>query len=83
MVDYITKLKNGTKVLLLAPFRRHAKREVKEELNILVQKGFSRLYTPGSEGTGLVRIEELLEQKKISVPDNASGTHRPAGSKGF
>lgn len=71
VVDYITNLKNGTKVLLLAPFRRHAKRDVKEELNILVQKGFSRLYVPGSEGTGLLRIEELLEQKKIAVPDNA------------
>ncbi|MEZ2441136.1 excinuclease ABC subunit UvrA [Chitinophaga sp. RCC_12] len=71
VVDYITKLKNGTKVLLLAPFRRHAKREVKEELNILVQKGFSRLYMPGGEGTGLVRIEELLEQKKITVPADA------------
>jgi excinuclease ABC subunit A len=71
VVDYITKLKNGTKVLLLAPFRRHAKREVKEELNILVQKGFSRLYVPGSEGAGLVRIEELLEQKKITVPADA------------
>lgn len=71
VVDYITKLKHGAKVLLLAPFRRHAKRDVKEELNILVQKGFSRLYVPGGEGTGLLRIEELLEQKKITVPDNA------------
>ena len=71
VVDYITKLKTGTKALLLAPFRRHAKREVKEELNILLQKGFSRLYAPGKDGGGLLRIEELLEQKKIAVPADA------------
>ena len=71
VVDYITGLKTGTKVLLLAPFRRHARREVKEELNILLQKGFSRLYAPGKEGGGLLRIEELLEQKKIAVPADA------------
>ncbi|TWF44226.1 excinuclease ABC subunit A [Chitinophaga polysaccharea] len=71
VVDFITKLKHGSKVLLLVPFRRHAKREAKEELGILQQKGFSRLYVPGAEGNGLLRIEELLEQKKITVPADA------------
>ncbi|RAJ85927.1 excinuclease ABC subunit A [Chitinophaga dinghuensis] len=71
VVDYITKLKAGTKVLLLVPFRRHAKRDVAEELNILLQKGFSRLYVPGAEGNGLLRIEELLEAKKPAVPKDA------------
>ncbi|NLR61970.1 excinuclease ABC subunit UvrA [Chitinophaga polysaccharea] len=71
VVDFITKLKNGSKVLLLVPFRRHAKRESKEELGILQQKGFSRLYVPGGDGNGLLRIEELLEQKKITVPADA------------
>ncbi|MCW3461940.1 excinuclease ABC subunit UvrA [Chitinophaga nivalis] len=71
VVDYIIKLKHGSKVLLLAPFRRHAKRDVKEELNILMQKGFSRLYSPAGEGNGLLRLEELLEQKKPAVPEDA------------
>ncbi len=71
VVDYITKLKAGTKVLLLVPFRRHAKRDVAEELNILLQKGFSRLYVPGAESNGLLRIEELLEAKKPAVPKEA------------
>ncbi|RFS23841.1 excinuclease ABC subunit A [Chitinophaga silvatica] len=70
VVDFIMKLKSGSKILLIIPFRRHAKRDVKEELNILLQKGFSRLYVPGSENS-LLRIEELLEQKKITVPENA------------
>ncbi|WP_211327112.1 excinuclease ABC subunit UvrA [Chitinophaga flava] len=71
VVDFITTLKHGSKVLLLVPFRRHAKRDVKEELNILMQKGFSRLYSPAAEGNGLLRIEELIEQKKPAVPADA------------
>jgi excinuclease ABC subunit A len=52
------------------PFRRHAKREVKEELNILMQKGFSRLYISGKEGGQVLRIEELLEEKKPAVNES-------------
>ncbi|MBV7532710.1 excinuclease ABC subunit UvrA [Chitinophaga sp. sic0106] len=71
VVDFISKLPTGAKVLLLVPFRRHAKRDAKEELNILMQKGFSRLYVPGGEGNGLLRIEELMEAKKVTVPKEA------------
>ncbi|SIO50562.1 excinuclease ABC subunit UvrA [Chitinophaga niabensis] len=63
VVDYISKLKNGSKVQILVPFRQHANRKVPEELNILMQKGFSRLYTNGE----LVRIEELQEQKNPKI----------------
>ncbi|HZE85677.1 MAG TPA: excinuclease ABC subunit A, partial [Puia sp.] len=34
----------GDKVLILTPFKQHKNRNTKEELNILLQKGFSRLY---------------------------------------
>ncbi|NLR65405.1 excinuclease ABC subunit UvrA [Chitinophaga varians] len=71
VVDYISHLEHGSKVLLLVPFRRHAKRDAKEELNILLQKGFSRLYAPSAGGNGLLRIEELMEQKKPAVPADA------------
>lgn len=54
----IQQLKKGSKALLLIPFKQHANRNSTEELNILLQKGFSRLY----DGSTL-RIEELLEQK--------------------
>ncbi len=73
VLDAITQLKEGDKVYILATFKQHRNRDIKEELNILVQKGFSRVYsresgvrsqsarTP-SEGPGVVhRIEELLE----------------------
>ncbi|ASZ10814.1 excinuclease ABC subunit UvrA [Chitinophaga pendula] len=71
VVDYISKLPHGAKVLVLVPFRRHAKRDVKEELNILMQKGFSRLYIYNKKETELVRIEDLLEEKKPAVPETA------------
>ncbi len=71
VTDFISNLEHGSKILLIVPFRRHAKRDVKEELNILMQKGFSRLYAPSAGGNGLLRIEELLEQKKPAVPADA------------
>jgi excinuclease ABC subunit A len=72
VADVITTIENldaGDKVLLLVPFKQHAKRNVKEELNILLQKGFSRLYIESE----VVPIENLLESdKKISIkkPDS-------------
>jgi excinuclease ABC subunit A len=73
VLEAITKLKEGDKVFILATFKQHRNREIKEELNILVQKGFSRVYsrepgvkslTDGQKGqdSGVIhRIEELLE----------------------
>ncbi|GAA0535078.1 excinuclease ABC subunit UvrA [Chitinophaga japonensis] len=69
VVDFITRLPLGARVQILVPFRRHAKRDVKEELNILMQKGFSRMYVKEKEGGQLLRIEELLEQKKPALPE--------------
>jgi excinuclease ABC subunit A len=62
VVASILSLTSGDKVLILTPFKQNKNRNIKEELNILLQKGFSRLYisTPGSPGETL-RIEELLE----------------------
>jgi excinuclease ABC subunit A len=66
VLDAITKLKEGDKVFILATFKQHKNRDVKEELNILVQKGFSRVYSRESgarsqESGSVHRIEELLE----------------------
>src|SRR5690606_29350742 len=60
VIDAIEKLPAGSKILLLVPFKQHDKRNVKEELNILLQKGFSRLYI----NSAVVRIEDLLEDEK-------------------
>ena len=63
VVNAINDLNQGDKVLLLVPFKQQKNRDIKEELNILLQKGFSRLYN----GKEILRIEELLEQKKLSI----------------
>ncbi|MBK8788081.1 MAG: excinuclease ABC subunit UvrA [Chitinophagaceae bacterium] len=60
VVKAIEKLTEGDKVVLLVTFKQHAKRSIPEELNILLQKGFSRLYI----NQELVRIEDLLEMKE-------------------
>ena len=60
VTDVVNTIKNlpvGSKVIIIVRFKQHAKREPREELNILVQKGFSRMYMDSKP----VRIEELLE----------------------
>lgn len=68
VVNAIDRLNKGDKVLLLVAFRQHHNRDVKEELNILMQKGFSRIASPNPSGGGaleIVRIENLLEKKEL------------------
>ncbi len=60
VVKAIENLLGGDRVVLLVKFKQHAKRNVQEELNILLQKGFSRLYI----NKDVVRIEDLLEMKE-------------------
>ncbi len=62
----IKALQAGDKLFILAVFKKHRNRDIKEELNILVQKGFTRVYsqhpTTNTEQPGEVhRIEDLLE----------------------
>jgi len=69
VVNAVANLTAGDKVLLLVSFKLHAKRNIQEELNILLQKGFSRLYM----NKEVVRIEDLLESpKKINIKNTAS-----------
>ncbi len=65
VVDYIQRLPEGTRVQIIVPLITRYGRSVKEELNILLQKGFSRVY---SVETGPLRIEELTEEA-AAVPD--------------
>ncbi len=74
VLNAITNLKDGDKVFILATFKQHTNRDIKEELNILVQKGFSRVYSResgvSSQELGVTyRIEELLElnDKELKV----------------
>jgi len=70
VLNAIKKLKDGDKVLIVVPFKHHAKRNTKEELNILLQKGFSRVAIPNAGGSlEPTRIEDLLEADKNAMPD--------------
>src|SRR4051812_23707522 len=61
-------MNEGSRILMLAVFKQHANRNVKEELNILMQKGFSRMYISAADGVGeTVRIEELLEMDEYEL----------------
>jgi excinuclease ABC subunit A len=69
VLNAIAQLKEGDKVYILSTFKQHKNRDIKEELNILVQKGFSRLYIRKTSGKGLepgevFRIEDLLNAKE-------------------
>ncbi len=59
VIQLMQSLKQGDKILLLVPFIQQHNRDIKEELNILLQKGFSRLYIKNE----IIRIEDLLEIK--------------------
>ena len=59
VLEAITHLNKDDKVYILIALKQHKNRELKEELNILVQKGFSRLYV----NSEVIRIEDILEKK--------------------
>jgi excinuclease ABC subunit A len=62
VVKAINNLSTGDKVLLLVPFKQMHHRDVKEELHILMQKGFSRIYLDKK----IIRIEDLQEEKDLA-----------------
>ncbi len=70
VVKAIESLPGGDKILLLVTFKQHAKRNVQEELNILLQKGFTRLYV----NKEVLRIEDLLEMNKSDLQKQFKNT---------
>lgn len=62
VVDFIAGLPANKKVLLLVPFPSVRGRQPAEELKILLQKGFSRLYV--RRGGTVSRLEDLLEDRQ-------------------
>ena len=88
VVKAVQQTKEGSKILLLVKFPFHSKRNIKEELNILLQKGFTRVYkkvqskkakSKTAELNEILHIEDLLalsdkELKAQFVIDNSSFT---------
>lgn len=59
VVNFILSMEEGETVTVLCPLHPHNKRTLKEELAVLVQKGFRRVLYQGK----FSRIEGLLEDK--------------------
>jgi excinuclease ABC subunit A len=73
VLQAIQELPHQTRLHLLTKFKLHSKRKMGEELQILMQKGFSRVaVTSSKEAIVLHRIEELIElsEKEISTQLN-------------
>ena len=66
VVNAINKLNDGDKVLMLVDFKMSPNREANEELNILLQKGFSRIYFNNT----ILRIEDLLNDVSNDIFKN-------------
>lgn len=63
VVNYIQLLGKGTKVQLFIPIQKKYDRTLEQELNLLLQKGYTRIY----DGKSLKRIEDILESTKLKL----------------
>ncbi len=73
VVDFIKDLPSKTKVQIIVPLTTRFGRGVLEELDILMQKGFSRVYIKGENDNKPIRIEDLLSAEN-KIKTNASKT---------
>ena len=61
VIEYIKTLEKGVRIQFIVPLITRYGRSVEEELNILMQKGFSRVYAKEGDNKP-IRIEDLLAQ---------------------
>jgi excinuclease ABC subunit A len=59
VVEFVRSLPKGAKVQFIVPLVMRYQRTLEEELNILMQKGFSRIYAPAIDERP-IRIEDVL-----------------------
>lgn len=62
VVEFVKTLPDDTQVTVLCPLHPHNKRTIKEELAVLLQKGFVRVEYRGR----MARIENLLEDETLA-----------------
>lgn len=70
VVDYISKLAEGTTVTIYCPLYPHNNRTIKEELAVLLQKGFLRVLFEGK----ITKIEAILEDEDFVDQELTSET---------
>jgi len=62
VLQYISKMKAGEKVYLITQFPAGNNRKPLEEIDILMQKGFSRIYNSAEDS--ITQMEDLIIEKK-------------------
>jgi excinuclease ABC subunit A len=77
VLEFIQKGKTGDKMVIIVPFKQQAKRDIQEELNILLQKGFARIYLRAGgtsenlkstkAASSILRIEDALAMTKAEI----------------
>ncbi len=65
VVNFMTELDPGTELVILAPYLFTAKRDVREQLQLLLKQGITRLQIED----GFKRIEEMLKENDIPEAD--------------
>ena len=84
VIDAISVLKEGSKVYIITAFKQHRNRDIKEELNILMQKGFTRIYVSALsttqeevdvEESKIYHIEDLLAEGSEDFTDAFKHLH--------
>ncbi len=61
VVNYIFQLAEGSKVQLLIPLQRKHERTIAQELDLLMQKGYTRVVSNGQ----VISIQDLLDNESI------------------
>ncbi|HYV90420.1 MAG TPA: excinuclease ABC subunit UvrA [Chitinophagales bacterium] len=69
VVNYVNSLEEGGIVFILSPFKKIHHRSVKEELNIILQKGFVRIFL----NEMVEKIEDVLENFTKKEEEKISG----------
>lgn len=62
IVDYVQSFDEGTKVMISCPLQVQEGRKIHQELELLLQKGYTRILINGE----VFFVEDLLQEKKIA-----------------
>ncbi len=70
VMDYLKEFKDGTKVQLFIPLQNnYPDRTLEQELNLLLQKGYTRVQIKGG---ALEQIQDILEAKKKNLQQSVA-----------
>lgn len=72
VVNFAAKLNEGASITILCPLHPHNHRKLKEELAVLLQKGFVRVMYKGE----MAKIESLLADEELTNPAVKEGDIR-------